>query len=64
MSNNIFYYDLTNKEPTKISPSAKCQRAGNVRLPRQDDFRNFCMNDEAEKVCQKLEEKIKKGTTN
>jgi len=27
-------------------------------LPRQDDFRNFCMSDEAEKVYQKLEKVI------
>jgi hypothetical protein len=27
-------------------------------LPRQDDFRNFCMSDETEKVYQKLEEAI------
>lgn len=25
-------------------------------LPRQEDFRNFCMCDDTEKVCQKLEE--------
>ena len=29
-----------------------------VKLPRQDDFRNFCMSDETEKVYQKLEEVI------
>jgi len=28
------------------------------KLPRQDDFRNFCMSDETEKVYQKLEEAI------
>jgi hypothetical protein len=27
-------------------------------LPRQDDFRNFCISDETEKVYQKLEEVI------
>ena len=27
-------------------------------LPRQNDFRTFCMSDETEKVCQKLEEEI------
>jgi len=26
--------------------------------PRQDDFRNFCMSDETEKVYQELEEVI------
>jgi hypothetical protein len=29
-----------------------------VKLPRQDEFRNFCMSDETEKVYQKLEEII------
>ena len=27
-------------------------------LPRQDDFRNFCMSDETEKVYRELEEVI------
>ena len=26
-----------------------------VRLPRQDEFRNFCISDETEKVYRKLE---------
>jgi len=29
-----------------------------VRLPRQDEFRNFCISDETENVYQKLEEVI------
>jgi len=29
-----------------------------VWLPRQDDFRNFCMGDETEEVFHKLEEVI------
>jgi len=29
-----------------------------VRLPRQDEFRNFCLSDETEKVYHKLEEAI------
>ena len=29
-----------------------------VRGARQDDFRTFCMSEETEKVCQKLEEVI------
>jgi hypothetical protein len=28
------------------------------KLPRQDDFRNFCMSEETEKIYQKLEEVI------
>ena len=27
-------------------------------LPRQNDFRTFCMSEETEKVCYKLEELI------
>jgi len=27
-------------------------------LPRQDEFHNFCMSDETENMCQKLEEII------
>ncbi len=27
-------------------------------LPRQDDYRTFCMSDETEKVCYRLEEVI------
>jgi hypothetical protein len=29
-----------------------------VRLPRQDDFRNFCMSEETEKMYHELEEVI------
>ncbi len=29
-----------------------------LRLPRQDDYRTFCMSNETEKVYQKLEEVI------
>ena len=29
-----------------------------VWFPRQDDFRNLCMNEETENVCHKLEEII------
>jgi hypothetical protein len=38
------------------SPSAKGQRAGIVRLPRQNDYRTFCMSEDTEKIYQKLEE--------
>ena len=40
------------------SPSARCQRAKISRLPKQNDFRTFCMSEETEKVYQKLEEVI------
>ena len=28
------------------------------KLPRQDDFRNFCISDETEKVYRKIEEAV------
>jgi len=42
----------------KKSPSAKAKELGNVWLPQQNEFRNFCMSDETEKVYRKLEEVI------
>ena len=55
------FNDKTYKEPTgkNKKPFSKCQRAGNVWLPRQDEFRNFCMLEETDNVCHKLEEVIK-----
>jgi len=43
----------------KISPSASSKGLIVVWLPRQDDFRNFCMSEETEKVYRKLEYLIK-----
>jgi hypothetical protein len=40
------------------SPSAIAKGLEMVRLPRQNDFRTFCMSDETEKVYRKLEEII------
>jgi hypothetical protein len=40
------------------SPSANAKGLEIVKLPRQDDFRNFCLSDETEKVYQRLEEVI------
>ncbi len=40
------------------SPSSECQRAGFSRLPRQNDYRTFCMSEETEKVYQELKEVI------
>jgi len=37
------------------NPSTKAKGPGMVRLPRQDDFRNFCMREETEKVYRSLE---------
>ena len=63
--NKIFYqyllYYKSIKNPSFSNKKAlqqKCQRAGNVRLPGQDDYRTFCMSEETEKVCQRLEEVI------
>jgi len=39
-------------------PFSKCQRAGNVKLPGQNDYRTFCMSDETEKVYRELEEVV------
>jgi hypothetical protein len=36
----------------------KAKGLENVRLPRQDDYRTFCMSDVTEKVYQELEEII------
>jgi len=43
----------------KKSPSAKAKGLEIVRLPRQDDFKTFCMSEETEKVYHKLEETIR-----
>ncbi len=42
----------------KKAPQQIAKGLGMVRLPRQNDFRTFCMSDETEKVCQKLEEVV------
>ena len=44
--------NLTNQSFSKVTKT-NCYLA-----PRQNDFRNFCMNDETIKVYQKLEEMI------
>jgi len=55
---------LYNKKNEKKSymkekkPFSKYQRAGISKLPRQNDFRTFCMSNETEKVYHKLEEVI------
>ena len=43
------------------SPSTNAKGLEIVWLPRQDEFRNFCMSEETEKVYQKLEEVISIG---
>jgi len=40
------------------SPSANAKGLEMSWLPRQDDYRTFCMSEETEKVYQKLEELI------
>ncbi len=54
----FLYCDLTYKRNQQKSPSANAKGLGMVRLPRQDEFRNFCMCDETEKIYHKLEEAI------
>ena len=41
------------------SPSANAKGLDISKLPRQDDFRNFCMSEETEKVYQELEKIIR-----
>jgi hypothetical protein len=40
------------------SPSAKAKELRISKLPRQDDYRTFCMSNETEKVYRELEEII------
>jgi hypothetical protein len=40
------------------SPSANAKGLVIVWLPQQNDFRTFCMSEETESMCQKLEEVI------
>jgi hypothetical protein len=51
----ILLFGIKNKKP--LSMEAKGLVI--VRLPGQDEFRNFCMSDETEKVYHKLEEIIR-----
>jgi hypothetical protein len=53
----ILLFYKNNLKKTK-KPFSKGQRAGMVKLPRQDDFRNFCMKEETEKIYHNLEEVI------
>ncbi len=57
----LLYY--TKKEKKRVtgnrkSPSANAKGLEIDNLPSQDDFRNFCMDKETEKVYNKLEEVI------
>ena len=54
MSNIVFVLFLQIK-----SPSANAKGLEMVWLPRQDDYRNFCMGEETKTVYLKLEEVIK-----
>ena len=47
---------LKNNLQKEKRPSIKAKGLEIVWLPRQDDFRNFCMGDETEEVYHKLEE--------
>jgi len=60
MCNQLHFTPFSLKAPlfNKKSPSAKAKGLGIGRLPQQNDFRTFCMNEETEKVFHKLEEII------
>jgi hypothetical protein len=49
---------LKNNYKKQKSPSASAKGLGISKLPRQNDYRTFCMSDETEKVYHKLEEII------
>ena len=51
----LFFFKIIIK---KKRPSVNVKGLSIVWLPRQDDFRNFCMSDETGKLYQKLEETI------
>jgi len=57
----LIYSTIYTKNPSFSNKKALQQKAKGLEmswLPRQDDFRNFCMSDETEKVCHKLEEVV------
>jgi len=47
---------LKNNFKNKKALQQKVEGLGMVRLPRQDDFRNFCMRKETEILTRKLKE--------
>ncbi|MHA1107316.1 MAG: hypothetical protein ACTSPN_16615, partial [Promethearchaeota archaeon] len=51
-----FFFEKYYKNKKALQQNAKGLEI--VKLPRQDEFRNFCMSNETEKVYQKLEEAI------
>ena len=55
---NLLKILLFKKINKNTNSSAKAKGLEMVRLPRQDDYRTFCMSDETEKVYRKLEEAI------
>jgi hypothetical protein len=61
LSLNVFIFDISFKNPSfsekklkNKSPSAKAKGLEMSWLLKQEDFRTFCMNEETEKVYQKL----------
>ena len=55
MQKSFFFFKIIIK---KKRPSVNVKGLSIVWLPRQDDFRNFCMSDEMGKLYKKLEETI------
>jgi len=53
-----FGYCTIKMDKYEKSPSVKAKELEMSWLPRQDDFRNFCMGDETDNICHKLEEVI------
>ena len=53
---SFFFFEIFIKNKKALQQNAKGLEI--VRLPRQNDYRTFCMNEEAEKVYRKLEEVI------
>ena len=53
---NLLFLENNLQKEKALQQKAKGLRIS--KLPRQDEFRNFCMNEETEKVYCKLEEVI------
>jgi len=54
LKKSFFFWEIIYKK----SPSANAKGLEIDKLPRQDDFRNFCMSHKTEKVYHELEEVI------
>jgi len=52
---SFFFWKIFTK---RKSPSANAKGLEIDELPRQNEFRNFCMSEETEKIYRKLEEVV------